>query len=156
MAKQQPDPKTTNAWDVLDSTNTANIGGRRFYNHPTLGKCFGRVIGIPGERMPEERDANLNVVGGGQLVELLRIDRNDGSGQEIVRSYLSDDRKAGSCSLANDGDLTDAPNMAYLKPDTPAEVTEAVDAGQSGNVQEAAQPLTPKQLRQQARKNKQS
>lgn len=155
MANQQPNEKTTNAWDVLDSTNTANIGGRRFYNHPTLGKCFGRVIGIPGERMPEERDENLNLIGGGQLVELLRIDRNDGSGQEIVRSYLSDDRKPGSCSLANDGDLTDAPNMAHLKPAAPQEVTEAVDANQQTNTTEApAQPLTPKQLRQQARKNK--
>jgi hypothetical protein len=154
MANQQPNPKTTNAWDVLDSTNTANIGGQRFYNHPTLGKCFGRVIGIPGERMPEERDANLNVIGGGQLVELVRIDRNDGSGQEIVRTYLSDDRKAGSCSLANDGDLTDAPNMAKLKPESQQEVTEAVDDVQTGNLQEASQPLTEKQIRKQARKNK--
>jgi hypothetical protein len=154
MANQQPNEKTTNAWDVLDSTNTANIGGQRFYNHPTLGKCFGRVIGIPGERMPEERDANLNVIGGGQLVELVRIDRNDGSGQEIVRTYLSDDRKAGSCSLANDGDLTDAPNMAKLKTESPREVTEVVDDVQTGNAQEASQPLTEKQLRKQARKNK--
>jgi hypothetical protein len=154
MANQQPNPKSTNAWDVLDSTNTANIGGQRFYNHPTLGKCFGRVIGIPGERMPEERDANLNVIGGGQLVELVRIDRNDGSGQEVVRTYLSDDRKPGTCSLANDGDLTDAPNLAKLKPQAAPEVTEAVDDVQTGNLQESAPALTEKQLRKQSRKNR--
>lgn len=154
MANQQPNPKSTNAWDVLDSTNTANIGGKRFYNHPTLGKCFGRVIGIPGERMPEERDANLNVIGGGQLVELVRIDRNDGSGQEVVRTYLSDDRKPGTCSLANDGDLTDAPNLAKLKPQAAPEVTEAVDDVQTGNLQESAPALTEKQLRKQSRKNR--
>jgi hypothetical protein len=34
------------------------------------------------------------------------------------------------------------------------EVTEAVDNVQTGNAQESAQPLTPKQLRQQARKNR--
>jgi hypothetical protein len=38
----------------------------------------------------------------------------------------------------------------------PAEVVQEVnDGGQTNTVQETAQPLTPKQLRQQARKNKQ-
>jgi hypothetical protein len=104
-----------NVWQTLDTTNIANIGGQRFYHHPRLGKCYARVIGIPGKRTDVVRDANENVIGGGQIVELVRIYPNDGGDPYNAEVVLSDDRKVNTVSLANDGDQTDAPNTAQQR-----------------------------------------
>lgn len=145
MANQNatPDLHAQRAWDILDGTKVAAIGGRRFYNHEKLGKCYAQVIGVTGKRTPEVRDSNLNVISGGQIIELVRVDLNDGSGQIVVEAVLSDDRKVGCTSLANDGDTTDAANTATPRP--PAEVVEEVAPEQpsAAPFQAPTMPTTP-------------
>lgn len=140
MAKQnsEPDLHAQRAWDILDGTKVAAIGGRRFYNHERLGKCYAQVIGVTGKRSPEVRDDNLNVISGGQIVELVRVDLNDGSGQIVVEAVLSDDRKVGCTSLANDGDTSDAPNT---KPHTEQPLVEQeVEAPSPNTNQQGSEP----------------
>lgn len=138
--------KSAEVWAELDSTAINNIGGRCFFTDKNLGKCVATVSGFPGERAPVERDANENIVGGGQILFWLTVQHNNGGADFKVKTYFSSDGKAGTARLAEDGDLADHVNLSKLKVDagTP-EVVEEVEApatntnqqGQPGQFEEA-------------------
>lgn len=107
MGKNQSGGKrrASDVWDELDSTVIAGTpGGRRFYNHETLGRCYAVVVGFVG-KSPVVRDENENIVSGGQIIERVRVYPNDGSSPFTVEAALSGDRTIGTTALANDGDL---------------------------------------------------
>jgi hypothetical protein len=119
---------SSKAWGQIDGTTANVIGKRVFFSHETLGKCLAFVVGVTGKRSPEVRDANLNVVKGGQNLDIVLVFPNDGSAPYTVQAPLSDDRGfVGTYALCNDGDLTDAPNTPRHT-EQPAEVVEEVEA----------------------------
>jgi hypothetical protein len=96
MAKGKSDSELVAArvWDTIDSTVINVIGGRVYYNHPELGKCFARVTGTIEERNEQ-----------GQIQNWLRVYPNNGGEPFNVKAALSSDRAAGTFALATDGDL---------------------------------------------------
>jgi hypothetical protein len=102
---------SSKAWGQIDGTTANVIGKRVFFSHPQLGKCLAFVVGVTGQRSPEVRNADLNVVSGGQNLDIVLVFPNDGSAPYTVQAALSDDRGfKGTYALANDGDVSDNPN----------------------------------------------
>lgn len=132
MAKQTADGhNASDAWEQIDGTVNNVIGKRVFYNDPVQGKCLAFVTGVTGKRSPVVRDGNENIVSGGQNIDILTVFPNRGGAPFSVEAPLSGDRKAGTYALANDGDLTDAPNSATPRPEP--EVVETVPDTATGN-----------------------
>lgn len=132
MAKAA-DPKVLSVVEALQSTLVNNLSPFVFYNDPTLGKCLARVSGFPGERSAVKRDANENIVSGGQIMFQLSVDHNNMGADFKVKAPYSGDGTPGTFRLANDGDLADHVNMAKLKVDTTDTVGTAGD-GSGGDI----------------------
>jgi hypothetical protein len=95
MAKgNQNKRQASDVWNEIDSTVINVIGAKVFYNDPSLGKCFARVVGT----IPERNEP-------GQIQNWLRVYPNDGSEPFNVKAALSSDRAPSTFALATDGDL---------------------------------------------------
>lgn len=99
--QQQGQGKKTGA-DVIAEINSTvvNVLGQEvFYNHPELGKCCAKVIGVFAPEHPDYRNSN------GQIQSLIQVSRNDGGGLEFIKAVYSGDGSTGTFRLYAEGDL---------------------------------------------------
>ncbi len=88
--------------DVIHEINStvANLQGQEvFYNHPELGKCCAKVVGVFRPDDVNYRNSN------GQIQSRLKVLRNDGGADESVLAPYSSDGSVGTFRLYTEGDL---------------------------------------------------